>query len=263
MIPGQHRTIGIHARVPRHNRNRVRTRAGRLLLLMPIDTQAATIVDLRPEHWPEVARIYADGIATGNATFETEVPTWEQWDPSPYRRFCAFILLRGEESREVSPPPLTDLGRSGLVGAGRDEAPRLPDRRQPGRPLSQRPSLYDDLDSGGVAEVCPIRLVEAPAVPGRQALVDRHPGQGIGANGGRDAHGERAQRPSAPLIASRRQIAARSADIFELALRVVSSRTSRRRRPSRQHRRQGRGRTTSGTGRAASAVRATPRSPAQ
>ena len=31
------------------------------------------IVDRRtsPEHWPEVARIYAEGIATGDATFET------------------------------------------------------------------------------------------------------------------------------------------------------------------------------------------------
>lgn len=36
--------------------------------------------DLRPADWPEVARIYADGIATGNATFETEVPSWEDWD---------------------------------------------------------------------------------------------------------------------------------------------------------------------------------------
>jgi len=30
--------------------------------------------------WPEVARIYAEGIATGNATFETEVPSWEAWN---------------------------------------------------------------------------------------------------------------------------------------------------------------------------------------
>jgi phosphinothricin acetyltransferase len=36
--------------------------------------------DLRPEDWPEVARIYAEGIATGNATFETDVPSWEVWD---------------------------------------------------------------------------------------------------------------------------------------------------------------------------------------
>jgi L-amino acid N-acyltransferase YncA len=38
------------------------------------------IRDLRPDHWPEVARIYAEGIATGNATFETDMPSWEEWD---------------------------------------------------------------------------------------------------------------------------------------------------------------------------------------
>ncbi len=35
---------------------------------------------LRPEDWAEVGRIYAEGIATGNATFETAVPGWESWD---------------------------------------------------------------------------------------------------------------------------------------------------------------------------------------
>ena len=46
-------------------------------------TVASTVVemrDLRPEDWPEVSRIYAEGIATGNATFETAVPSWEEWD---------------------------------------------------------------------------------------------------------------------------------------------------------------------------------------
>ena len=38
------------------------------------------IRDLRPDHWPEIARIYAEGIATGNATFETDMPAWEVWD---------------------------------------------------------------------------------------------------------------------------------------------------------------------------------------
>src|ERR671931_1791105 len=36
--------------------------------------------DLRPGDWPEVARIFREGIATGNATFETEVPSWDDWD---------------------------------------------------------------------------------------------------------------------------------------------------------------------------------------
>jgi len=30
--------------------------------------------------WPAVSRIYAEGIATRNATFETEVPSWDGWD---------------------------------------------------------------------------------------------------------------------------------------------------------------------------------------
>ena len=41
---------------------------------------ALKIRDLRPGDWPEVARIYEDGIRSGNATFETGVPSWEAWD---------------------------------------------------------------------------------------------------------------------------------------------------------------------------------------
>jgi phosphinothricin acetyltransferase len=50
-----------------------------------VEAVAATVVDmrdLRPGDWPEVSRIYAEGIATRNATFETEVSTWEEWDAS-------------------------------------------------------------------------------------------------------------------------------------------------------------------------------------
>ena len=35
---------------------------------------------LLPTDWPAVAAIFAEGIATGDATFETTVPTWEDWD---------------------------------------------------------------------------------------------------------------------------------------------------------------------------------------
>jgi L-amino acid N-acyltransferase YncA len=47
--------------------------------------QPATAVDIdsmRPDDWPAVREIYAAGIATGNATFETESPDWERWDAS-------------------------------------------------------------------------------------------------------------------------------------------------------------------------------------
>ena len=41
-----------------------------------------TITPLTAAHWPQVRAIYAEGIATGLATFTTELPTWEAWDGS-------------------------------------------------------------------------------------------------------------------------------------------------------------------------------------
>jgi L-amino acid N-acyltransferase YncA len=41
---------------------------------------AAAVEPMAPADWPAVAEIYAQGIATGDATFETEVPAWERWD---------------------------------------------------------------------------------------------------------------------------------------------------------------------------------------
>ncbi len=41
---------------------------------------AVTIRPMRPTDWPAVAAIYAQGIASGNATFETDVPSWERWN---------------------------------------------------------------------------------------------------------------------------------------------------------------------------------------
>ena len=35
---------------------------------------------LEPDDWPAVRRIYAEGIATGLATFETAAPDWPAWN---------------------------------------------------------------------------------------------------------------------------------------------------------------------------------------
>ena len=39
-----------------------------------------TFQPLTVAHWLAVRAIYEAGIATGNATFETQAPTWEAWD---------------------------------------------------------------------------------------------------------------------------------------------------------------------------------------
>jgi L-amino acid N-acyltransferase YncA len=59
---------------------------------MAVKAPTTVVAERRPEHWPAVARIYAEGIATGDATFETEVPGWQSWDAGHLRehRFVAF-----------------------------------------------------------------------------------------------------------------------------------------------------------------------------
>lgn len=50
---------------------------------MPPDQAPApaplSVERMRAEHWPAVERIYAEGLATGNASFETETPSWEEF----------------------------------------------------------------------------------------------------------------------------------------------------------------------------------------
>jgi L-amino acid N-acyltransferase YncA len=55
---------------------------------------------LQPRDWPAVAAIYAEGIATGNATFETAPPTWERWDAThlPDHR----LVVRAGDGRVVA-----------------------------------------------------------------------------------------------------------------------------------------------------------------
>ena len=39
-----------------------------------------SIRPMAPPDWPGVRAVYLEGIATGNATFETEAPQWDRWD---------------------------------------------------------------------------------------------------------------------------------------------------------------------------------------
>ncbi|MET4107046.1 N-acetyltransferase family protein [Hymenobacter sp. UYP22] len=42
--------------------------------------EAVSLTPLLAAHYSAVAAIYAAGITTGQATFATEIPTWESWD---------------------------------------------------------------------------------------------------------------------------------------------------------------------------------------
>ncbi len=45
---------------------------------------------MEPADWDDVRRIYAEGIATGNATMETSAPAWENWDAA-HRKDCRLV----------------------------------------------------------------------------------------------------------------------------------------------------------------------------
>jgi L-amino acid N-acyltransferase YncA len=42
------------------------------------------------QDWPDVRRIYLEGIETGLATFETSAPEWEKWNKS-HRLTCRLV----------------------------------------------------------------------------------------------------------------------------------------------------------------------------
>ncbi|MCY3700231.1 MAG: GNAT family N-acetyltransferase [Gemmatimonadetes bacterium] len=51
------------------------------------------IRSLGPGDWEAVRRIYEEGIATGDATFETEAPDWELWDAN-HLESCRLVAER-------------------------------------------------------------------------------------------------------------------------------------------------------------------------
>ena len=51
--------------------------------------------------WEQVRTIYQEGIATGHATFETEAPSWEQWDAA-HLPFARLVARAGREAGRVA-----------------------------------------------------------------------------------------------------------------------------------------------------------------
>ena len=51
------------------------------------------IEPMAPEDWEQVRAIYEECIRSGNATFETSAPSWEQWDQA-HLPFCRLVARR-------------------------------------------------------------------------------------------------------------------------------------------------------------------------
>jgi L-amino acid N-acyltransferase YncA len=68
-----------------------------------------SIIPLSAEHWPGVREIYREGISTGNATFETQLPDWEKWDAS-HRSDCRLVAVQASPDQQMN----TVVGWAGL-----------------------------------------------------------------------------------------------------------------------------------------------------
>lgn len=60
---------------------------------MAVDSRMVRAMD--PQDWDAVAAIYREGIAGGNATFETDVPAWPAWDAAHLPRHRLVAVLDG------------------------------------------------------------------------------------------------------------------------------------------------------------------------
>jgi phosphinothricin acetyltransferase len=53
------------------------------------------IRDMDSNDWEEVANIYCQGLLLGKSTFQTECPTYEEWDKSHIKE-CRYVLINGD-----------------------------------------------------------------------------------------------------------------------------------------------------------------------
>jgi phosphinothricin acetyltransferase len=62
---------------------------------------------MTPQDWPAVERIYADGIATGSATFEAEPPSWDAFDAGKLRQLRIVADVDGEVAGWAAVSPVS------------------------------------------------------------------------------------------------------------------------------------------------------------
>jgi L-amino acid N-acyltransferase YncA len=74
------------------------------------------IQTMLPTHWPAVKNIYEEGIATGNATFATTVPDWEEWDAAHAKNSRLVAIENNEVLGWAALTPVS--GRCVYAGVG-------------------------------------------------------------------------------------------------------------------------------------------------
>lgn len=117
--------------------------------------------------WPDVARIYAAGIAAGSATFEREVPSRERW--SAARGGMPCLVARDGDGEVVGWAALTPVSaRECYRGVGAVSIYVDPDHVREGVGRALLLALVDAAEAAG------IWTMEAGIFPENEASVTLH-----------------------------------------------------------------------------------------
>ena len=103
---------------------------------------------MTPADWPAVEAIYAEGITTGDATFETETPTWAEFDTS---RLSEHRLVAVEEGEIVGWAALSPTSQRPCYAGVVEHSVYVAERargRGIGRALME--ALLDSADAGRI-----------------------------------------------------------------------------------------------------------------
>jgi L-amino acid N-acyltransferase YncA len=130
-----------------------------------VSTAPAAIATLAATDWDDVARIYAEGIAT-LATFETEVPAWEQWGRA---HLPGHRLVARDEGRVVGWAALAPVSsRCVYAGVAEVSVYVAADARGRGIGTALLAALVKSSEAGGVW------TLEAGILPENEASVRMH-----------------------------------------------------------------------------------------
>ena len=142
---------------------------------------------LMAAHWPRVKAIYEQGITAGNATFQTEAPTWAEWDRGHlvHRRLVAVDAGYGHSGAGLGWAALSPVsGRCVYGGVAEVSVYVAGDARGRGVGRQLLAALATESEANG------IWTLQASIFPENTASISLHAGAGFREVGRRERIGQ-------------------------------------------------------------------------
>src|SRR3954454_1324183 len=141
------------------------------------------VEQMRTKHWPAVERIYAEGLASGNASFETETPSWERFHADQLPGQLLVALDAGAVAGWAVLSPVSD--RCAYQGVAEDSVYVAESARGRGIGRALLTQLTERAESAG------IWTVQAGIFPENTASIALHHACGFRTVGLRERLGQR------------------------------------------------------------------------